>query len=515
MGSSYVMKSTRVKRVLRVGVSGDCEWHDIASAIADAVAKGVSLTVPWDIWVGPGVTRHTGYLPPGINLIYQGDAAESIYYMTGFTDQNRLAVSISYDGKTFYRIGKQTYTANVRDPSCVWHDGVFLLAHSSEDTHTHICSSSDGINYTEIADITNTVAGLVVDLAYAPQLFVDADGSLHLFVPLRTTATGKFLVYHKTPTNAGHTTWSAAAAVTGTNLPDDMIDGYVVKTATGYRMWFKDETAKFIGFADSTAIASGYTVPTGQIAAGRLTDWASIGPNEGPCILQVDATTQRLYVLKNNADATVFLGAYYYETADDWVTWSAVTPVSAQFEYYNLDVIRITDTAAINMLLRQAITGSWQWQSGRNLILDQLCMVHVTEDGVDVGQHYLLPIPGDTLVRGFLILSGTPYRGTVDIGELRVKVAIGATINNHDSTVDAGENDVIVVTGALDSANVHGTAAAHANATYWTTNGTIYHGRYYQTAPVLYLNFWGQGFGGSAVGDVYCRVRVYALVDWV
>jgi hypothetical protein len=94
----------------------------------------------------------------------------------------------------------------------------------------------------------------------------------------------------------------------------------VVKREGTFYLWYKNETTKYIEYASSTSLTSGYTV----VESG---DWAGWGSGlEGMTLVHLEPDTWRIYFDDYNND--VF---YWSESDDGWATWSAKTAVETPY----------------------------------------------------------------------------------------------------------------------------------------------------------------------------------------
>lgn len=141
-------------------------------------------------------------------------------------------------------------------------------------TNFDVAYSTDGFNLSYLAtvDCSAVVSGSNAS-TWASDLFIDSDGSLHVFFAASNTGmqdTG-FQVYGVHPTTysaAGlPTAWSTPVVVTGSGFSSNMVDPTIEKVGSTYYLWYKHETSgqKYICYATSTSLTSGYTaIETGN-----------------------------------------------------------------------------------------------------------------------------------------------------------------------------------------------------------------------------------------------------------
>ncbi len=268
-----------------------------------------------------------------------GTRGQGIYLASGFVDaataDTALYLHASNDGKKWSYLSQQPlYTpasGTLRDPSLMVIDPnafyspqpttAYWLCHTNEGSPLgfDVISSPDLEAWTLVHHVDCTSIASLVHV-WAPEWFIDSDGSVHVFVACSNSGTTAFQIYETHPTNAAMTTWSNPVLVTGTSLPTDIIDPFLVKAGSTYEIWCKDDSTKYIIVLTSTSLTSGYIV-------AHSGDWASWGSAlEGPSLLQVDSSTWRIYF-----DKYTQLGIYYSESTDSRATWSAKALITSPF----------------------------------------------------------------------------------------------------------------------------------------------------------------------------------------
>lgn len=188
----------------------------------------------------------------------------------------------------------------VRDPSIVRIGSTLWLAHTNESFapgHTFdIAKSTDnGATWSFVAEVE--CASIVGDdgnsSTWAPEWFVDTDGSVHVIVSLNYTgSTHGFSLYEVHPISADFTTWSSPVELqdnAGSFVQFNIIDAYIVKRAGVYYLWYKASNDGTIQYASSSSLLSGYTVQTsGDWAGFAAADPANgITKKEGPCLVEL------------------------------------------------------------------------------------------------------------------------------------------------------------------------------------------------------------------------------------
>ncbi|QNP74213.1 AbfB domain-containing protein [Streptomyces roseirectus] len=242
------------------------------------------------------------------------------YTIVPFLNSNDGTVNVytSDDGTDFRLTKSSAYTPpsnRIRDASVFKHtDGFYYLTyttHTWQDVSTTIgfARSSDRVNWTFLYDYQVPIANL--SRAWAPEWFVDSDGSVNVIVSCSLTSDEWiFTPYRLRATNAALTAWSSPVALAG--IGANHIDTYIVKLGSTYHAFTKNETTKYIEYATATSLNGPYTIrETG--------DWAGWGSyREGPSVIQLDNGAWRIY-FDGYGDNTY----YYSDSYDTFATWSA------------------------------------------------------------------------------------------------------------------------------------------------------------------------------------------------
>lgn len=175
------------------------------------------------------------------------------YFMSTFrlAADNQLLLAQSANGAIWTSSGN-LYTDNrgLRDPSIVFIRGYYYAAYTirpfsqpMSNTLVGIARSPDLINWTHFTDVSYAAAGNV-QVVWAPEWFIDTDGSIHLLAsPAISNFTGAHSfghdIYEVHPISSDLLQWSAAAHLTGLPTPtsnpnDGNIDPFVIKKARTY-----------------------------------------------------------------------------------------------------------------------------------------------------------------------------------------------------------------------------------------------------------------------------------------
>ncbi|MFF7922376.1 glycoside hydrolase family 43 protein [Streptomyces mirabilis] len=234
------------------------------------------------------------------------------------SDDGTVNVYQSDDATDFRLVKSSAYTPpsnRIRDASVFKHtDGYYYLTyttHTWQDVSTTIgfARSSDRANWTFLYDYTVPLANL--SRAWAPEWFVDSDGSVHVIVSCSTTDNEWiFTPYVMKAANSALTTWSSPVALSG--IGANHIDTFIVKIGSTYHAFPKNETTKYIEYATASSLTGPYTIT-------RTGDWAGWGgTREGPSVIQLDNGAWRIF-FDGYGD-----GSYYYsDSYDTFATWTA------------------------------------------------------------------------------------------------------------------------------------------------------------------------------------------------
>ncbi|MEU5478292.1 glycoside hydrolase family 43 protein [Streptomyces mirabilis] len=234
------------------------------------------------------------------------------------SDDGTVNVYQSDDATDFRLVKSSAYTPpsnRIRDASVFKHtDGYYYLTyttHTWQDVSTTIgfARSSDRANWTFLYDYTVPLTSL--SRAWAPEWFVDGDGSVNVIVSCSTTDDEWiFTPYVMRAANSALTAWSSPVALSG--IGANHIDTFIVKIGSTYHAFPKNETTKYIEYATASSLTGPYTIT-------RTGDWAGWGgTREGPSVIQLDNGAWRIF-FDGYGD-----GSYYYsDSYDTFATWTA------------------------------------------------------------------------------------------------------------------------------------------------------------------------------------------------
>ncbi|MCL7428445.1 glycoside hydrolase family 43 protein [Streptomyces sp. YS415] len=248
------------------------------------------------------------------------------YTIVPFLNSNDGTVNVyqSDDATDFRLLRSAAYTppaGRIRDASVIRHtDGYYYVTYTTrtwQDTSTTIgfARSADRVNWTFLYDYPVPIANL--SRAWAPEFFVDGDGSVHIIVSCSTTDNEWiFTPYRLRATNSALAAWSSPVALTG--IGANHIDTFLVRTGSTYHAFTKNETTKYIEYGTASSLTGPYTIT-------RTGNWAGWGSyREGPALIQLDNGAWRMF-FDGYGD-----GSYYYsDSYDTFATWSAPAALPA------------------------------------------------------------------------------------------------------------------------------------------------------------------------------------------
>ncbi|MEU9734527.1 glycoside hydrolase family 43 protein [Streptomyces sp. NPDC048002] len=257
------------------------------------------------------------------------------------SDDGTVNVYQSDDATDFRLLRSSAYTppaGRIRDASVIRHtDGYYYVTYTTrtwQDTSTTIgfARSADRVNWTFLYDHPVPIANL--SRAWAPEFFVDTDGSVNVVVSCSTTDNEWiFTPYLLRATNSALTAWTAPVVLSG--IGANHIDTFLVRIGSTYHAFTKNETTKYIEYGTAPSLTGPYTLT-------RTGNWAGWGSyREGPALIQLDNGAWRMF-FDGYGDGTY----YYSDSHDTFATWSAPAALPA-----------ISGTARHFTVVKETVTG--------------------------------------------------------------------------------------------------------------------------------------------------------------
>lgn len=391
-----------------VGGSGGSVNVIGSSNITDGTFYGVGNAQT--IWTGNPPYAEESFLTSSFR---RSDEELYLFTSTNGKQWNLLDTNSLYSGQT------------LRDPSIIWYKNKYYIAHTKDygqSGNFSILSSTDLLNWELVREVVACSGGRY---AWAPEFFIDTDGSVNIFVACgyiwweggaHALGTGEeFKIYNVNATNDNLTSWTAPVNVTGNfNLTTNLtIDACMVKIGSTYYLYYTSPVESYIEYATSTSKTSGFVVQETE-------DWAGWGADlEGESLVQINSTTWRIYLDKFRDGGE---GIYYSESSDGFGTWTSklLTISGGDFahattlnKYNNLEsggkVIRIKNFD---------IQSDWTTGGGETVSFDG----NMTIDALTVSA-------GDTLniTTSGAVVTGNSAKKIVNGGNLNI---IGASGNN-------------------------------------------------------------------------------------
>jgi beta-galactosidase GanA len=241
------------------------------------------------------------------------------YTMTAFTNasQSNMSVYDSADGTRFILKKPLAYTPPkglIRDPSVMRHtDGWYYVAYTTGwvGNTVGLARSKDLTDWTFLRDVIVEVPGATN--SWAPEWFVDQDGSVNLILSVSTTGQrGSFQPYRITAVDASLATWSPPKPLAG--LGPNFIDTFVVREGGLYNAFAKNEASKFVELWTAQSLDG----PWQQKGAG---DWAGWGRFlEGPALTRAPDGAWRIYF-----DEYMSKRYWFSDSKDGFRSWTPKT----------------------------------------------------------------------------------------------------------------------------------------------------------------------------------------------
>lgn len=302
-------------------------------------ASGITETIDGDVQTAIDNLRSSASGADAVDLARRG--FHGIFIATYHKNSDNYPYLLaSLDGLEWEEIGA-IRPDSVRDPSLIHWDGAYWMV----GTYGAVTSFGlfkktdlfDGTDWTLVANVP--VDGSATNI-WAPEWVRNMDGTPYLHpstgYPVVTVSRsaagsgGPFTIRELHATNRAMTAWSASVDFVVNGAPSTLIDGYLLVDGDTRYLWFKDESAKHIEIAVSTAaiLNEGFNMfEQGDWAGWNANKAAGANSIEGPCVVRLEDGRWRIYFNENNGYNSI--RAVYSETTDDWRTGTSTWTTNA------------------------------------------------------------------------------------------------------------------------------------------------------------------------------------------
>ncbi len=273
---------------------------------------------------------------------YDPDTPRFILSTFRNADQTKLYLATSFDGRNYTPVtGAPVYAVNdgsgLRDPSIIRHLGIWYICYTAgplgglgQANHFRVIASPDLINWTPVKDVSMAEIPRM-RYTWAPEWFVDDDGSLHVLVSVSHWPTNEhelFEVHPLDPADIGGE-WSTPSRLHGPAFPEFVrtfspessqsnaqrvgaYDAYVLKLQGVYHLWYFNRATSSLAHATAPSLTGPFTATATSNLYGTGT-W-----KEGQTMSHLGGASWR-FTYANAITSTL----YYIESSDDWASWTA------------------------------------------------------------------------------------------------------------------------------------------------------------------------------------------------
>jgi hypothetical protein len=301
----------------------------------------------------------------------------NLYLMSTFSDDQKLSLRISYDGTNwgeFVPNFREVYSDPeyalvgpvVRDPSIIYDEAteswlcVYTYTYDGSNAFG-IAQSFDLISWNRIAmiDAYDTTA---VTATWAPEFFVDTDGTLRVLGALATGTSGEMEIYEFNATSGTRLAWSArslqiAKPAANVNLIDPFM---MIHTNGAYWLWVNQ-------YNTGSPYNRYYVAYTNTAGVGNTwyphktnTTW-TVDSYEGLSIVTKPGGGYRAYLDKTPGG----VGNIFTSESADLYTWTAPAAIVCASNAVHGTVVRLSDP-----LQRANVMANWG--KSTNLVLGDL-----------------------------------------------------------------------------------------------------------------------------------------------
>ncbi|MDX8151260.1 hypothetical protein SK069_06640 [Patulibacter brassicae] len=285
-------------------------------------------------------------------------AAEPYYLLPHFQTASRvLHLTGSSDGLRFPRAAGPRYAGLhgiVRDPSILHHGGRWWLAYTSGGParrggyadYAALAVSDDLRSWAHVARIPGPPGNDPrTPIVWAPEWFVDADGSVHLLLAAGPWAS--IHLWETRPVGDDWRAWSTPVPL-ARGLRRTMIDPFVLRQDDGrYHLFYKDQATGHIEHAIADELLGRWH----RVPVADPDDWmpASASQIEGQSVVRVGERRWRIYFDAYRREGDDTQAMYWSETSDPTLEtgWTLSQPIRGRGSIRHGTVLRLTDPAQI------------------------------------------------------------------------------------------------------------------------------------------------------------------------
>ena len=388
----------------------------------------------------------------------------SLYLATHFTSNGysaqvtKLHVSLSTDGIRWTDIGGELFgTTVVRDPSSYYDEaaGRWWICYTavSFDTSDYfaLAYSYDLVNWVHHSDIS--IASLSgTTAAWAPEFFVDDDGSVHIIVTQRKSPE-LYDLYEMHPVTAGDfSAWSAPALLTFTGAESHTRnDNFIVKRNGVYYLFFQyTGGSTYIHRATATSLTGPYTID-------KTGDWAGWGISiEGPCIARLANGVYRAYLNHSDLAAPI---PYTYSDSADLETWSTPATLIEKSRWEHGTVRAVTSPGEVAHVAA-SVVASWRCKTPISNVESPQAQIELYEQKIAASESVPTAL---AILRNYFggVVLAEGSQGDAVIGPYnaykKLQVRVGASLATKAATFGDTGMELHPLGGAVVLASANGT----------------------------------------------------------
>lgn len=241
----------------------------------------------------------------------------------------KLYLLTSSNGSSFTQLYAAIYTppsGGLRDPSITFHADKWWIVYTNAGSSFGLASAPAGnlSTWTHERNVsTAAIAG--IDSTWAPEFFIDSDGSFHVFFAASTDSNATHKIYETHPTASDWSTWSTPVDI---GLGTNYIDPFMVKIGSTYHLLVKNEGAGGIEIKTSPTL-------TGPTWTAQSSFTGSLGI-EGPAVYAVGS------VLRVMFDYFTLHQMHYRDTADGFASFGTDTSLSLPYQIQHGTVMKLS-----------------------------------------------------------------------------------------------------------------------------------------------------------------------------